>query len=184
MADQRWFYRTDEEFNALALRLKLTPCPHCQVVGALIRHGSLYGFDDNNPHRQTRRARRILCSNRNRRPGCGRTFAVWAAAKIRRLSLTTAALGRFLQRAVAGGLLAAIRGGRCHLCERTMLRIWQRFRRGQSQIRTALAGRCAPPERPAAHRPEGQTLAHLQAAFPAAPCPVAAFQHALRTFFV
>jgi hypothetical protein len=47
-ADQ-WFCRSDEEWIALAERLKLTPCPHCRVVGTLIRHGFLYGFDDGSP---------------------------------------------------------------------------------------------------------------------------------------
>ena len=72
-------------------RLKQTPCPHCKVVGTLIRHGFLYGFDESNPQRKTVRARRIFCSNRHARRGCGRTFSVWFADKIRRLSLTTGA---------------------------------------------------------------------------------------------
>ena len=90
MGEQRWFYRSDEEWTAIAERLKQTPCPHCKVVGTLIRHGCLYGFDESSPQRKTVRARRIFCSNRNARPGCGRTFSVWLADKIRRLSLTTA----------------------------------------------------------------------------------------------
>jgi hypothetical protein len=184
VGEQRWFYRNTEEWNAIAQRLKQTPCPHCQVVGALIRHGALYGFDDSNPHRKTLRARRIFCSNRQARPGCGHTFSVWAADKIRRLGLTTGGLWRFLQRAVADGLLAAIRGIHCHLSDRTLQRIWKRFHRGQSKIRTALFGRCPPPELPAEHRPAAQVLAHLQAAFPDAPCPIASFQQALRTFLV
>jgi hypothetical protein len=184
VGEQPWFYRNAEEWNALAERLKLTPCPHCQVVGALIRHGSRYGFDDSNPHRKTLRARRIFCSNRHARPGCGRTFSVWLADKIRRLSLTTAGLWRFLQRAVADGILAALRALPWQRSDRTWLRVWKRFHLGQSKIRTALLGRCSPPELPAAHRPPAQVLAHLQAAFPDAPCPIAAFQQTLRTFFV
>jgi hypothetical protein len=72
----------------------------------------------------------------------------------------------------------------CHLSDRTRQRIWQRFRHGQSTIRTALFGRCPPPELPAAHQPEAHVLAHLQAAFPGNPCPIAAFQYTLRTFLV
>ena len=184
MGEQRWFYRNAEEWNTIAERLKQTPCPHCQIVGALIRHGFLYGFDESNPQRKTLRARRIFCSNRQARPGCGRTFSVWLADKIRRLGLTAAGLWRFLLRAVANGIRAAIRGSDCHLSDRSLLRIWQRFRHGQSQIRTALFGRCPPPELPAEHRPAAQVLAHLQAAFPDAHCPVAAFQHTMRTFLV
>jgi hypothetical protein len=181
---QRWFYRNNLEWQAIAERLKLTPCPHCMAVGALIRHGFLYGFDDSNPHHNNPRARRIFCSNRNARPGCGRTFTVWAADKIRRLGLTTSALWRFLQHAVAHGILAAIRASRSHLCDRSLLRIWNRFHLGQSRIRTALFGCCPLPQLPAAHHPAAQVLAHLQAAFPDHHCPIAAFQLTFRTFFV
>jgi hypothetical protein len=184
VAAQPWFYRTPDQWNAIADRLKLTPCPHCHVVGALSRHGFRYGFDDRRPQGRTIRGRRIWCSNRNRRPGCGRTFTVWAADTLRRLSVTATTLGRFLHRVVADGSGAARRAFLGLRSERTWLRLWQRFRRAQSQIRSALSGRCAPPQLPAAHRPASQTLAHLQAAFPNDPCPIAAFQHTLRTFFV
>jgi hypothetical protein len=182
--DPQWFYRNDDEWNAFVEQLKYTACPHCKVVGALIQHGFLYGFDENHTKQQTHRAHRIFCSNRQELPGCGHTFSVWLADTIRRLSLTAAGLWRFLHDAVADGILAAIRDSTCHLSHRTLRRLWRRFRHGQSHIRTTLAERCPPPQLPSAHRPEAQTLAHLQAAFPDAPCPIAAFQHTLRTFFV
>jgi hypothetical protein len=189
VAQQRWFYRTDEEWDAIAERLKQTHCPHCKLVGTLIRHGSLYGFDDSNPQRKTLRARRIFCSNRNARPGCGHTFSVWLADKIRRLSLTTGCLWRFLQRVVVGGIVAALRAADCQRSDRTRQRIWKRFLLGQSTIRTALLARCPPPKLPQlvakpAHRPAAQVLDHLQAAFPDDPCPIAAFQQTLRTFLL
>ena len=56
MGEERWFYRSAEEWNALAERLKQTPCPHCKVVGTLIRHGYLRGYDESNPQRKTVRA--------------------------------------------------------------------------------------------------------------------------------
>lgn len=178
------FFRSAEEWRALAERLKQTPCPHCQVVGTLIRHGFLYGFDESSPQRRTLRARRIFCSNRNARRGCGRTFSVWLADRIRRLSLTTSALWRFLQRAATGPLVAAIRVADCQLSDRSLQRLWKRFALAQCKLRAALLERCPPPDLPAEHRPAAQVLAHLQAAFPNALCPIAAFQHTLRTFFV
>lgn len=184
MAQQRWFFRNTDEWLAIAQRLKRIPCPHCHTVGALIRHGFLFAFDDSNPQRKTLRARRIFCSNRQNRPGCGRTFSVWAADKIRRLGLTTTALWRFLQHAVANGIRAACRACNCHLSDRSLLRIWKRFNLGQCHIRTALLGCCPPPILPAAHRPAAHVLAHLLAAFPDALCPIAAFQRTCRTFFV
>jgi hypothetical protein len=183
----RWFFRSDDEWNAIVEQLKLTPCPHCHAVGYLIRHGALHGFDDTSPQRKTLRARRILCSNRQARRGCGRTFSVWLADKIRRLSLTASALWAFLKRVLTGTLRAAIRAAPCQLSDRTWQRIWKRFDLGQSKLRTALWRRCPPPQLPAAatRRPlAAQVLAHLQAAFPDADCPIAAFQQTIRTFFV
>jgi hypothetical protein len=184
VGQQTRFYRNADEWQDIAESLKLTPCPHCNLVGALIRHGSLYGFNDSTPPRKTRRARRILCSNRHRRLGCGRTFSVWPADNIRRLALTTANLGRFLQRAVADGIRSASHACAHLLSDRSWMRLWKRFQLGQSKIRTALFGCCPPPQLPAVHRPDAQLLAHLHNAFPDALCPIAAFQHTFRTFFV
>ncbi|HZZ79745.1 MAG TPA: hypothetical protein VFE62_14600 [Gemmataceae bacterium] len=171
----------------MAERLKQTPCPHCKAIGTLNRHGFLRGYDEGDSQRKTVRARRIFCSNRHRRCGCGRTFSVWGADKVRRLSVTTHALWKFLLRAVAGSIAAARRvvaDGR--RSDRTWQRVWKRFDLGQSKLRTALSACCPPPEPPAepSRRPATQVLAHLQAAFPDADCPIAAFQHEMRTFFV
>jgi hypothetical protein len=184
VSEQRWFYRNAEEWNALAQRLKGMPCPHCKVVGTLIRHGFLYGFDDRSPPRRTLRARRLFCSNRQARRGCGRTFSVWLADTIRRLSVTASGLGRFLQHASTGPLVAAIRAAGSHLSDRTWQRLWKRFDLAQSKLRTALSGRCPPPQLPAEDRPAAHVLAHLQAAFPNDSCPIAAFQLTMRMFFV
>jgi hypothetical protein len=187
---QRWFCRDEHEWIAFALRLKRMPCPHCDAVGELIRHGVLLGFDENCPPRKTIRARRVFCSNRNRRRGCGRTFSVWFADTIRRLSVTTRTLWNFLQRAVRGSLAAAIRAVDCPRSERTLQRLWKRFDQNQSDIRTALLGRCSQVPVPAEPTSElrrpaaAQVLAHLTAAFPDADCPIAAFQHSMRTLFV
>jgi hypothetical protein len=167
-------------------RLKLTPCPHCKVVGTLIRHGVLTGFDDSNPRRIVR-ARRIFCSNRHRRKGCGRTISVWITDKIRRLSLTTRTVWTFLKCAVAGSIAAATRATNSPRSDRTFRRIWHRFQQSQSAIRTALLIRGPPPEGSAAssRRPaEAEVLTHLRSTFPQADCPIAAFQQTMRSFFV
>jgi hypothetical protein len=188
--EARRFYRNAEEWMAIAERLKQTPCPHCKGVGALVLHGFLRGYDESSPRQKTVRARRIFCSNRYARSGCGRTFSVWLADKIRRLSLTADALWQFLQLAVATSILAASRDINCRLSARTWQRIWQRFHRAQSTIRTALCGRRPPPESPprSPTKPSrlaaAQVLAHLQAVFPDVHCPIAAFQHSMQTFFV
>jgi hypothetical protein len=178
-----------KEWPAIAERLKQTSCPHCKVVGTLIRHGYLRGFDQNSRQR-TRHAQRIFCSNRNARPGCGRTFSIWLADKIGRLSLTADALWRFLQLAVAGAVIAAGHAVDARLSDRTWQRIWKRFDHAQCHIRTALHGRWPPPytlPQPVGNpnrQTAAQVLAHLQAAFPDAPCPIAEFQQTMQTFFV
>ena len=184
--DHERFCRDADEWRAFAERLKQTPCPHCNVVGSLIRHGCFH-----DPREKTVRARRIFCSNRNARPGCGRTFSVWFSDKIRRLSLNASALWHFLQLAVVGAIQAAGRAIDDRLSDRTWQRIWKRFRHAQSKIRTALCGHCPPPQTPPRAPPTkpsrlaaAQVLAHLQAAFPDVQCPIAAYQHALNTFFV
>lgn len=184
MDGQRWFYRTLADWTALVDRLQQTACPHCRVVGALIRHGVLAGYDDTS-QRPIVRARRLFCSNRHARPGCGRTVSVWLATTLRRLSLTTSTLLQFLQRAATGTIAAACRAAGVR-SERTWQRLWHRFDRAQSRLRTALVERCPPPVLPpaAGQRPAAHVLAHLAAAFPAVLCPIAACQHALRTCFL
>lgn len=184
MGVQSAFCRSEEEWTTWAEQLKQMPCPHCKAIGTLIRHGFLYGFDETSPRRKSVRARRIFCSNRNQRPGCGRTFSVWLADKIRRLSVTASTLWIFLQRAIAGSIAAAIRAADCRRAGRTWQRLWRRFGRAQSTIRTALLERCKPPNLSSSQRPVAQVLAHLRAAFPDADCPIAAYQHSTQTFFV
>lgn len=184
MSEVRWFYRDEAEWIEISSQLKLTACPHCKVVGNLIRHGALQGFDED--RRIVLRAHRVFCSRRQRRRGCGRTVSVWLADKIQRLKVTTRRLWDFLQHAVAGPIETAIHALHSPLSDRTWQRIWARFNAGQSQIRTALASRSPPPERPLqpSRRPAALVLAHLQAVFANADCPVAAFQRTIQTFFM
>jgi hypothetical protein len=103
------------------------------------------------------------------------------------LSLTSRTLWRFLKQAVSDSIAAAIRATKCHRSDRTFQRIWKRFDRRQSAIRTALLGRGPPPDLPtgSARRPAAaQVLAHLQATFPDADSPIAAYQLATRSFFL
>lgn len=177
---ERWFYRSEAEWTSLVERLKLTPCPHCQAVGRLIRHGSLVGYDES--QRRSLRAQRIYCSNRHSQSGCGRTFSVWLADKIRRLSLSTSAVWRFLRQVIAGSIATATRAMTEHeRSDRTWQRLWHRFRQAQSILRTALLARCPPPPL-SSDLPEAQVIAHLQDAFPQAECPLAAFQRTFHLF--
>ncbi|MFO0814272.1 MAG: hypothetical protein U0796_13680 [Gemmatales bacterium] len=175
---EHWFYRTEAEWTQWVERLKLMPCPHCQVAGTLNRHGILMGYDES--QRQVLRARRVYCSNRHSQRGCGRTFSVWLADKIRRLSLSTHVVWRFVREVIAGSLAAATRAMAYERSDRTWQRLWKRFQRAQSTLRSALIKRCPSPTL-SANRPEAQVIAHLQATFPV-DCPLAAFQHTIHLF--
>ncbi len=127
----------------MAERPKQTPCPHCKVVGTLNRHGSLLRYDESSPQQRMVRARRVFLAATARH---ARLRAIvqrlGAADKIRRLSLTTVALWRFLQAAVASGIFAA---SSCRwLAEPSGPGngIWKRFDPGQSQIRITLRVGC------------------------------------------
>lgn len=176
------FYRDNEEWIAIAREIKLKPCRHCKVTGMLILHGGSRGFDENG--RIVLRARRVFCSNRNRRSGCGRTVSVWPADHIKRLKVTTSRLWQFLKKAVAGTIDTAIRSLNSRLSDRTWQRAWARFIRAQSHVRTALANHFPLPRQPIdpSHRPQAEILAHLQSGFPQAECPLAAFQRTIKTF--
>lgn len=71
----------------------------------LILHGGLHGWDESG--RIVLRARRVFCSNRNARAGCGRTVSVWPADHIKGLKVTTSRLWQFLIKSVAGPIEAA-----------------------------------------------------------------------------
>ena len=167
MVEERWFVGNADEWTAIAEQLKQTLVRTARRSAHWSSMASC--TDSTRPARGKRPcARRVFCSNRQARPGCGRTFSVWLADKIKRLSLTARALWQFLQVAVVGGILAASRTLDCPLSDRTMQRVWKRFDRAQSKIRTALCGRCPPPESPA---PPPANPAHQPAAASARPSP-------------
>ena len=171
------------DVEKLLSNLKLTACPHCKRFGNLIRHGVLRGCEDQ-PSNSVR-AYRIFCSNRNRARGCGRTFSIYLANKIKRLSLDATQLWAFLKKVALGvNKLEAFRSLSSELSDSAPYRIWKRFLEAQSSIRTQLFSLCRPPNA-AQQQPEQGTLVHLEAAFAQHPLgPVAAFQLTLQTFFV
>jgi hypothetical protein len=154
-------------------------------VGSLIRHGFLRGYDQKHQLNKTVRAARVFCSNRHRATGCGRTFSVWIADKIKHLFLCADSLWQFLSGAVSSGnKLQSFRKLNSGLSDSAPYHIWRRFRNAQAAIRTALAGLCEPPQI-ISDCPAQLTLAHLQKAFKEHPLsPIAAFGAALQTFFI
>jgi hypothetical protein len=173
-----------EDREELYANLKITPCPHCRTVGTLVKHGVLTGYDANN--QKSVRASRVFCSNRRATlSGCGRTFSVWLADKIKNLFLSAEQLWLFLNHAVnSGNKREAFGKLGCKRGRLTPYRIWRRFVNAQASIRTALLQLCQPPQVDS-DCPAQLTLAHLQKAFKEHPLsPIAAFQATLKIFFM
>jgi hypothetical protein len=176
-------YCSKDDQNAFLETIKTQPCPHCKSVGYLIRHGYLRGYDQ--MRSKSIRASRVFCSNRNRAMGCGKTFSVWIADKVKRLFLSAECLFAFLNDAAkSGNKVQAFRKLNCSLSDSAPYRIWKRFILAQSRIRTALTWLSEPP-RIESNSPTTLTLAHLREAVKQHPLsPIAAFHVTLRIFFV
>jgi len=152
----------------------------------LILHGTLLGYSENDDNQKSCRGRRVFCNNRKKHNnGCGHTFSVWAADKLRRLRIGAKSLWAFFKLVIGlGNTAQALRAAKLDLSISSAYRIWKRFVNGQSHIRSALNTRCPPPDMPHARQPAAQTIAHLEAAFPAETCPIAAFQYQLQILFL
>ena len=150
-------------------------CPHCRRTGTLIGHGLLFGYAEHGSERVLR-GRRLLCSKRHRRPGCGRTWSVRLTSVIAGFSVRTAALSHLLSAVVQGiGRKATWTAQAPGLSTRSGYRLWRRLCAAQSHIRTALCSLCpTPPSKDP--RPIAQLLAHLEHALGTAHCVLASFQ--------
>jgi len=54
-----------------------SPCPHCSKSDPLISHGVIY--KQRSRHEREAVGKRVLCSNRYQKGGCGRTFPLYVA---------------------------------------------------------------------------------------------------------
>jgi len=184
-----WIFPSQEQRDTRLALLKCSPCPHCKHTGALNRHGVLKGYDEQNFKQKTVRALRIFCSNRGKASGCGRTFSVWIADKLKRLFLDVQSLWQFLeQAATSGNKCQAFQSLQSSLSDSATYRIWKRFLMAQSVIRTKLATLCPPPKRSPGtpcQSPALATIEHLKEAFADSTLnPIAAYQVQTQTFFI
>ena len=186
-----WIFSCPQQRERPLVLLKCLPCPHCRHCGALNRHGYLRGYDQRNTHHKTVRALRVYCSNRGHSQGCGRTFSLWIADKVRRLFLSTDQLWRFLeQTSLTGNKSRSFENIGSPLTKSAAFGIWKRFLKAQSRIRTALLSICAPPKQTlhcTGFSAAQNTIAHLQEAFKDSfpdLNPIAAFQAKTQSFLI
>ena len=95
------FVRGRDELDGLLRRAKLIACRHCGRTGTLIGHGELRGYDTRSTERIVR-GRRLFCSNRYRRPGCGRTFSVLLPERLRGFVVPTTILACYVASVIDG----------------------------------------------------------------------------------
>jgi len=108
------FVRSGQERNQVLRKLKRTRCAHCRRIGTLNRHDRIQGNDPETANKKMLRGRRVWCSNRGRRGGCGRTMRIMFACVLPRHSVKAGMLSGLLEHLGAG---ASIKGAweRCGL---------------------------------------------------------------------
>ena len=145
-------------------------------MGSLNRHSRLLGNDPSASDGRTFRGKRVFCSNRGQRGGCGRTFAFFLADILPRHTLTASWLWRWLVKLLGGlSLKAAVEQLALPFALETGYRLRRELQGRLGSLRERLCRKLAPP--PSSHSdPVLQTLDHLQTAFPGSPCPPADFQ--------
>ena len=185
MGQLKRYYETDEEFGRLHERLKQTRCPHCGRVGCLNLHDVVYGYGEGPGRGRVVRGRRVFCSNRGRRRGCGRTVSILKVHHLRGFIITAVALWRFFA-AVAAGVSkrTAFEHLETGLHASNGWRLYRRLARAQSRIRSLLLRHMSVPEPPRSRDPVLATLMHLSACFPNASCPILSFQRHFQTSFL
>ena len=175
------FYKTQTQFEAFYAKLKLTLCPHCKLSGYLILHGYLYGYCEQD-NALIVRGRRIFCSNRYNKSGCGGTFCVLPASVLPKLVISAQSLWQFLDNVKNGlSLACAFRTAKCTMAQTSIYRLFKKFSLNQMRIRSFLSRIKDPPVAEHAQTPFVQTILHLNTVFDAAVCPITEFQYRFQT---
>ena len=162
------FVCDENDLSASSLNPKLRRCPHCGRAGTLVGHGLVRGYAHDRSRRIVR-GRRLLCSNRHRQTGCGRTTAVLLASMLARCVASTTTLAAITR--------AFMRGARptVELSKRACARLWRRWHCARQVLRTRLLS-LGPPPGTDSDDPKVQLLAHLRLAFGDARCHFEAYQ--------
>lgn len=156
------------ELDSLLDRLPLLPCTHCGRCGNLIGHGFLQGYAERGSS-QLIRGRRILCSNRGKKRGCGRTVSTLLSLFIERCSIAAATLWALFC-GLAGGSSVARAAKETNFPQT----LRSAYRRGAALKRRSLAWRSwlsvrTPTPASTSTRPLQQLRAHLTSALGARP---------------
>jgi hypothetical protein len=152
-------------------------CPFCNLLGTLIRYGSIRGYTDEDSHLKTR-GKRIFCNSRRtcKPKGCGRSFSLLDSALIRGLQLRTMTLWSFFVNIINDlNIRKSASKIKSTVSLKRWYRIWKRFVGTQPQIRTLLLSLVKAPQCNS-ECPLVQTILHLKAAFDEKTCVLSGFQ--------
>lgn len=179
------FYRSRAGTQPIHLHLKQYPCPHCRVTGTLILHGYLRGYDLNKINKKIIRGRRIFCSNRDRRKGCGRTWSVMLATMLKGFIVQTFHLWGFLNNIANGmNIFRSFNIAKISLSPTSIYRLYKRVRLNQPHIRSLLLRRSKPPSDIRHKDPLVKTIRHLALSFQNMDDPPAVFQFLFQKSFL
>ncbi len=173
----RRFVSSEAELDEARTTAKLQACPHCGRVGTLIGHGMLWGYAERHARERVVRGRRLLCSNRYRNRGCGRTLSIWLETVMIGFVVRARTLSSFVSKVTEGQTRKAawesVANGSLSLG--SGYRLWQRLVQAQPELRTRLSG--AVPAPPCSSKePWAQLLAHFRLVLPGADCLFGRFQ--------
>lgn len=125
---------------------------------------------------QSLRGRRVFCSNRGQRGGCGKTFSILLADVLPRHTLTASLVWQWLVKLLTGfSIKAAAEKLRLPFVLETVYRLGRKLRRQLDRLRARLCREQSPPASAWAD-PLLQTAEHLRAVFPRNACPPTEFQ--------
>lgn len=135
------YFIKKSELASIGQTLKLKRCDHCGITGMLILHGFIYGYDEYRTYHRIK-GRRVFCSNRNRRNGCGRTLSYRIIDFMERSLISTLAAWRFLKSILMGKSIEKAYTSldpEYVLSLSTFFRFWKKFKLQTHSIRTCIA---------------------------------------------
>ncbi len=173
----RFFIKiSDHEHYKNTGLLKSFPCPACKYPGNLIWNGLRYGGPEKSNFNPAVRGYRVFCSNRYNNKGCGHSYTVYLSCFLHGLIFRAQTLWLFLKTVLQNISLQLIPiKKKLPFSPSTAFRLWKRFLLNLSHIRSFLIKITSPPASREI-RPEMQTIAHIQTAFPNSVCPITDFQ--------
>jgi hypothetical protein len=173
------FVEQRAELDAILGKLPLLVCAHCGRSGNLVGHGFLRGYMEHGSERVVR-GRRILCSGRGRKRGCGRTVSTLLTHFIQGCVVTALSLWALFC-GLAEGLSVERAASKAPfpLAPRSAYRTAAALRKRSFSWRSWLSDTSAPPATDST-RPLGHLSGHLILTLGSSPFESGKFRQACR----